>query len=167
MPDSVIGEIWRSLDDFHFDIIRLAKDTTAPVSKLEELSRHPSSAVRSAVAGNLSTPVETLAALMQDETQVVRYGVAKNPTIGVEVVRNLASSSDDSTRLGLAQNSISDVGVLTVLLKDENIEVRTQALIGLGEMDDNEFTEGLLEAGFTDLVHMPRRWALKALGANF
>lgn len=166
MPDSVIGEIWRSLDGFQFDVIHLAKDTTILTVKLEELSKNSSSAVRSAVAGNARTPVEILAVLLQDEAQGVRYSAAKNPAIGVEVSHKLVSSPDESVRLGLTGNPISDVNVLAVLLKDENPEIKTQARIVLENMSEEKFAEGLLEAGFMNLVHVPRKWALKALGAN-
>lgn len=87
----------------------VAERLTTPSQRLTELSNHPDSEVRAAVAGNSKSPMEALWRLAQDMDPMVRTTLAQNQSCPVELLQQL--------------------------LKDPNRKVKGTAMIELHKID--------------------------------
>src|SRR5918911_362081 len=75
-----------------------ARPAVAAATSLEALADDPLSAVRMAVAGNLSTPTASLEKLARDTINYVRWGVANNEQTPPSLLKELAQDADFHVR---------------------------------------------------------------------
>lgn len=101
-----------------------AMDSSTPVPRLKELSKHENKDVRIRVARNIATPTEIVTGLAFDNNQSVRITVVKNPSIQPELLERLADDDDSQIRYSVTQNPSTELRLLEKLAKDPNEEVR-------------------------------------------
>lgn len=132
----------------------------------ETLSHNQDYMVRCMIARNEATPIKVLERLLHDEDTLVRRYSAEHGKFGNKRVRSFAMSDDFALRFGAIGNRNVDFKTLYGLSQDLHREVRLVATQAIARVDEDFFRTGLVESGYEDLVDLPRKWVLEALGVT-
>lgn len=107
------------------EYLKAAWDEAPSEVWLEVIKNYPN--MREWVAHNKSIPVEIMEILANDVDERVRFNVATKNRLPEHLQLKLAKDSDCSVRKRIVYNKKATIQVLTLLLNDEDEDIRTLA----------------------------------------
>lgn len=123
-PSDVVDAL--SYKNPHFRKLAAAHPNTSPRRLLRFSTKRYEGEVWEALSGNPSAPQEALRRLAKSGNRYVRLRVAANPSTPADMLMSL-SSGDQTIRNVVARNSSTPPEALTMLMMDENRNVRNNA----------------------------------------
>lgn len=134
------------------------------LEKLNQLAMSQDRFQRHQAAFDKRLPRELLDKLLSDLNGSVREMAAQNAQLTETDLFELAARQDGNIRRGIVQNRNASVAAMIRCWGGSSWYVKEELEGYLQTVREDKFKQGLVDAGYPELVGLPRDWVLKVLG---